>query len=434
LARLLLAANSVGAKITLGHDQSRETGIVCGHLAALIADRSTKPHLRVGDADNARAIVRMLRAGLMQHAVAAMIEHDLVIFGPRPIKTGVDADHFVVCDDPQRVTGANETARNEQIRAGLIEEPEVLTGSAGETAFALGEWVVAAKEVSAKESGRLGLEAHQLARIVAIDPDDCWIDVLRDGQVVRLDLTSNVSVRPAAAISLRQAWDAPHDAELAIEIAAFRNVWAALVLGASRIGHARVFVEPTVARNASELADAARRSIPGYLPHLRVIRPDDDAKLNQVFWETFPEFTPPPAVIAPRLIGLAEELRKRLAGDSRRMRTYVLLCEYVAPQNPDQLQNLVLALDYSQGALTKALIRLASEGAVPAPRNEFGALDFPAALGELEPELWSDVELAFFERDLDRMAVPYVGLLWQPIDRPLRQARAGADDRQNPGL
>ena len=60
------------------------------------------------------------------------------------------------------------------------------------------------------------------------------------------------------------------------------------------------------------------------------------------------------------------------------------------------------------------------------------SLDFPAALGELEPQLWSDVELAFFERDLDRMAA-YGGPLWQPIVRPLLQARAEADDRQDLG-
>jgi hypothetical protein len=433
LARLLVAASSVGAKVALGHDQSRETGIVCGHLAAFIADRSKLSPSPAGDDDNALAIVRMLRAGLMQRAVAAMVEHDLVTFGSHPIKTSGDKDYFVVCDDPRRIIEANEAARNEQIRLRLIEQPETLSGPIGETALALGEWVVATRKSSAKDPERpVALEEHQLARIVAIDSENCWIDVLHRGHVDRLDLTYTVSVRPAAAISLRQTWDAPPDAELGIEITSFSNVWAALVLGASRLGRARIFVDPTVARNAEELAAAARRSIPGCLPHTRLIQRDADAKLNKIFWEVFPEFTPRPPIVVPRLIGLAEELRKRLAGHSGRMRTYELLCEYVAPQNPNHRQNLMLALDCSQGALTRALIRLAAERTPSASRGEFDALDLPAALSELSPDLWSDVELAFFQQDLDRMAVPYLGPLWQPINRPhSRQVRARADDPEN---
>ena len=431
LARLLVAASSVGAKVTLGHDQGHETGIVCGHLAAVIADRFATPHWRFEGDENATAIVRMLKAGLMQRAVTAMVERDLVIFGSRPTKTGGDENYFVVCNDPQRLAKANAAARNEQIRAGLIEEPQTWSAPVGERSFSLGEWVVATTQEVAQERP-IGLEAHQLARIIAIDPDNCWIDVLRGGRVDRLDLTYTVPVRPAAAISLRQAWDAPPEAELGIEIAAFTNVWAALLLGASRIGRTRIFVDPAVARNAEELADAARRSIPGYLPHLRAIRPDADAKLNKLFWEAFPEFAPRSPVVVPRLIGLAEELRKRLAGHSGRMRTYELLCEYVAPQNPDHRQNLMLALDCSHGALTRALIRRAAERTPSASRGEFDALDLPAALSELSPDLWSDVELAFLDRDLDRMALPRIGPLWQPIDQlALRQAPGRADDPEN---
>jgi hypothetical protein len=214
---------------------------------------------------------------------------------------------------------------------------------------------------------------------------------------------------------LPQTGDAPDDVELAIEIVAFRNVWAALVLGASRTGHARAFVEPTVARNASELADAARRSILGYLPHLRVIRPDDDAKLNQVFWN-----------YSRNLRRLQRSLFHVLSASPKS-------CVSVWRVIPVACEPMCCYASTSRRRIRTNCRTSHSLWTVPAPRNEFGALDFLAALGELEPQLWSDVELAFFERDLDRMAA-YGGPLWQPIERPLLQARAGADDRQDLGL
>jgi hypothetical protein len=433
LARLLVAASSLGVKLVLGHDQGRETGIVCSHLAALIADCWAEPHLsHEGDA-NAAAIVRMMKAGLIQRAVKAMVGSDLVVFGSRPIKVG-DEDYFVVCDDPRRVPEANEAARNEQVRAGKIEEPQTLTGPVGERVFALGEWVVATRDTAAQE-GDAGLEAHQVARIVAIDSNNCWVDVFRNRRVDRVDLSYALPIRPAAAISIRQAWDVPPNAELDIEIGAFRNVWAALALGASRIGRTRIFVDPTVAQNAEELADAARRSIPGCPPHLRTIRRDTDANLNKVFWEIFPQFAPSPPVVLPPVMGLAEELRKRLAGHSGRLRTYELLCKYVAPDNPNRRQNLDVVLNWSHGALTKALIRLMAEGVLHVPRSDLDELDMPAALSELAPDASSETDLVLFERDLDAMTLPHVGPLWQPVKRPhLRQLLSTSDDPESPVL
>jgi hypothetical protein len=266
LARLILAVDRSGARLLLGHDQSYARGMVRDHLAAYIVDRSINLPLIKGG-DNSHVIVRMLRAGLLQQAVTAMIDYDLMIFGERSPEWHDDAPHLVVCDDSRRISAAAKTARAEFVRAGLIDDPQTVVTATGNMTFSLGEWVV----TTATRGLPPGLDAHQLAQVVAIDTDNDWIDVLRQGEVNRLDLMHGPPIRPAAAVSIRDAWDVPDDVNLAIEVSDPRWVWSALLLAASRIGCAQLFVEPTLAQNAAELIDAARRSIPGSL-HNQVVR------------------------------------------------------------------------------------------------------------------------------------------------------------------
>ncbi|WMT76975.1 MobA/MobL family protein [Bradyrhizobium sp. Ash2021] len=181
LARLLLAVDRAGSKLFLGHDQSRETGIVCRYLAADIADRSARPAFEPAiprHADQAREIERLLRSGLMRRAIATMADLDLLNFRSRPDIHVGDTAPLAVIDDPRGIESISDAIRMNSVRAGAIEKHETLTGPRGEVKLPLGEWVVT--------TGRRGLpaalDAHQLARIVAIDAKANWIDVLPSGR------------------------------------------------------------------------------------------------------------------------------------------------------------------------------------------------------------------------------------------------------------
>lgn len=379
LARLILAVDRIGARLILGHDQSYARGMVRDHLAAYIVDRSIKSLPLIKDNDNSDVIVRMLRAGLLQQAVTAMIDHDVVIFGERSPEWHDDAPHLVVCDDPRRISAATKAARAEFFRAGVVDEPQTVVTATGNMAFSLGEWVV----TTATRGLPPALDANQLAQVVAIDADNDWIDVLRDGEVSRLDLTHGPAIRPAAAISIRDAWDAPNDTNLAIEVSDPRRVWSTLLLAANRIGRAQLFVQPSLAQNGTELIDVARRSIPGSLHH-QVVRRAAGANVSRRSFEVdkFPEYAPlqrnpadaadanagrqsfdedkvaervpPPANRDPLLANFDEEVRRRL---TRQVQTYDLLREFVAAGDPNQEINIERALRYCQSSVSEIFIR-----------------------------------------------------------------------------
>jgi MobA/MobL family len=442
LARLILAVDRGGARLILGHDQSYARGLVRDHLAAYIVDRSIKSLPLIKGGDNAHVIVRMLRAGLLQQAILTMIDHDLVIFGERSPEWHDDAPHLVVCDDPRRISAATKAARAEFVRAGLIDEPQTVVTATGNMTFSLGEWVVA----TATRGLPPGLEAHQLGQVVAIDIDNDWLDVVRQGEVSRLDLMHGPAIRPAAAVSIRDAWDAPDDTNLAIEVSDPRRVWSVLLLAANRIGRTQLFVEPTLARNAAELVDAARRSIPGSLHH-RVVRSDVGTKRSRRSFEVaeFPEYTPPqPNLVdatdanvgrksfevvnvaerappqanrVPLLANFDEEVRRRL---TRRAETYDLLREFVAAGSPNQEINVERALQYCQSGVSAVLIRsIAGRIQQEQDQGDLGAMDLPFELRGLEPERYSEIELWRFEQDLEYLSAPYFGPLWRPGPRSL---------------
>jgi hypothetical protein len=278
MARLVLAMDSSGSKLLLGHDQSRETGVVRRYLAAHIADRPTAEPAIPQHADEPREIERLLRSGLMRRAIEAMADLDLLNFRSRPdIQVG-DTAPLAVIDDPRGIEGISDAIRMHSVRAGEIEKHETLAGPRGETKLSLGEWVVT--------TGRRGLpaalDAHQLARIVAIDATANWIDVFRRGDVTRIDFRYDPAVRPAAAITIRDAWDAPPDTAISIELADPSRVWSALLLAATRVPYAQLYIDPAIARTPAELVVAARRYLPSAPPSHRVLRPDSDAIIRKI--------------------------------------------------------------------------------------------------------------------------------------------------------
>lgn len=404
LARLLLAVNRAGSKLFLGHDQSRETGIVSRYLAAHMADRPPSEPAIPRHAEQPREIERLLRSGLMRRAIEAMADLDLLTFGPRPSNQIGSTAPLAVIDDPRRIEGVNESIRRNNELAGTIEEHETLDGPRGEVKLSLGEWVVT--------TGRLGLpaplDAHQLARIVAIDTSANWVDVLRRGDVTRLDFRYDPAIRPAAAITIRDAWDAPPDATMVIELTDPRRVWSALLLTANRADCAQVYIDPTIARTPAELVVAARRSLPSAPPSHRVLRPDNAATIRKILdeFDPFPgevaiqpELTPPP-------IGFTEEVRQRVTRNRQTRLAYRLLHEHVATDNPDSGTNVLRLLALCSSELTKSIIRyLAEQDEVP----DFDEFDLPLELVELESCHWTPWELYKFALDLDLITIRAAG-------------------------
>jgi hypothetical protein len=423
MARLVLAMDSSGSKLLLGHDQSRETGVVRRYLAAHIADRPTAEPAIPQHADEPREIERLLRSGLMRRAIEAMADLDLLNFRSRPdIQVG-DTAPLAVIDDPRGIEGISDAIRMHSVRAGEIEKHETLTGPRGETKLSLGEWVVT--------TGRRGLpaalDAHQLARIVAIDATANWIDVFRRGDVTRIDFRYDPAVRPAAAITIRDAWDAPPDTAISIELADPSRVWSALLLAATRVPYAQLYIDPAIARTPAELVVAARRYLPSAPPSHRVLRPDSDAIIRKILddFDPFseevaiqPELTPPP-------VGFAEEVRQRVMRNGQTRLAYGLLHEHVATDNPDSETNVQRLLGLCSSELTKSIILyLAEQDEVP----DFDEFDLPLELIELESRHWTPWELYKFELDLKLMTVLAAGWELLPPIPPGRAAHPAPPD------
>lgn len=418
LARLILAAHRTGSKLLLGHDQSRESGIVRSFLAALIADRQKLRPIVSRDDEGSQAIERLLRAGFLRHAIEAMADLKLLHFGARPDFSLDAAPSFAVVD-ASRIEEVGNTIRTARVRSGLVEEMETLTGPRGEIKLSLGEWVVT--------TGTRGLpatmDAHQLAQIVAIDPVANWVDVLRHGDVARLDFANDPAIRPAAAIAIRTAWDAPPDANLVVELADPRHVWAGLLLTANRAEHARIHINPSIAETPSELIDAARRSLPAAWTSHRAMQRNSGPMAVQNMLDDFdpfpecnatePEQAPPPPV------GFNEAVRHRIMKDCQTQLAYRLLHEYVSPQNANRHENVRRSFGLCSSELTQQVVlALAEQNEAP----DFDGADFPLELAELEPRHWAPWELYKFELDLRLMTIRTAG--WgllpaiTPIDRP----------------
>jgi hypothetical protein len=400
LARLLIAADRTGSKLLLGHDQSRETGIVCRQLAAHIADRPGAKAVLPGEAMDPRAIERLLRCGLVRHAIEAMADLDLLHFGSAPDCYIDDTLPFAVVDDPRHLEGIGNTIRMDRVLAGLLEKHQTLAGPRGDVELSLGEWIVT--------TGRRGLPealgTHQLARIVAIDPGENWIDVVRFGSVARLDFENDPAIRPAAAIAIRDACDAPPDANLVIELTDPRRVWSALLLAANRIGYAQIYIDRAIAQNLADLVEAARRSLPADLPSHRIIRPDYDALIDQIIGqhELLPETAAAQPQQPPPPIGFDEEVRHAVMKNDLTRLVYRLLHERVSRRNPDRAQNVQRLLGLCSSELTKAIILFLAE---QDPDWELDDTDLPFDMIELEPKHWTPQEKALFEMDLNLMTV-----------------------------
>jgi len=410
LARLIVAVQRVGGALILGHDQSVGTGVVCRQLAAYAVDRVEHAPAELEPV----AIERLLRAGLIARAVAAMAACDRLEFGIPPDQDSSTA-MFVACDDPRRITDVSDAIRRDRVRAGMISRPTRIEGSRGPIELSVGERVVATGRVQ----GEPELEAGQFAQVSSIDEAGNVIVLEHNHGLTRIDLGSKIAIRPAAAISIREARGLSADAPLIVELTDPRRVWPALLLAARRSDNARLRIAPGVARDPVELIDAARQCLPAAFPHWRRVLGDPDAELSRIIPKGVSrppdlKFFPDQAAVhadAPPSINAAEDVRNLLSSNVHAKLGYRLLYHHVGPHNPNSATNIEHVLGLCSSELSRIVTRhLAGIELHEADDNDLAVFDLPPELTELEPRNFDLFDVERLKLDLWTMTIP--GSVW----------------------
>ena len=425
LARLILATDHIGSKLVLGHDQSCGTGVVCRHLAAYAADQSKRERL-LSREDGSNAIVRLLRAGLVRHAIEEMADRDLLHFGTRPNQTE-DNSLFVICDDPRRIHDVCRTLRHDRARSGVVGKPTKVPGLRKDIEVSVGEWIIATEP-----GGDDPAIESEFEKIIAIDPASATIDVMFRSETRRIDLKNGLAIRPATVLSVREARNLFAEAKLAVEVTDPRRVWSALLLVATRGQNARLYIDPSIAETPVKLVDVARRSLSGALPHQRAVRADPDAAIGKILSDISSELdflpeTTPVASNAPRPINAAESVRRLLVEDRNAKLGYNLLYQHVGRHNPDHAANAAHAISLFANDLTKAIIQfLADIEPKRVAHDPDMTFDLPH---ELEPERWKEIDVYRLKMDLRGLTIPGSRC---PINPASSQARQKNRIRRGP--
>jgi hypothetical protein len=459
LARLIVAVNRFGGDLILGHDQSLGTGVVCRHLAAYAADRV--PEIEPAASDPV-TIERLLRSGLVGRAVTAMSVCGRLEFGiPQDRDAGTTM--FIACDDPRRIAAISDSIRKDRISAGMIGRPTRLEASRGPLELSVEEWVIATGRVQ----GEPGLEVGQFAQISAIDEVRNIIVLEHNHVLTRIDLGSKIAIRPATAISIREARGLPANVSLVVELTDPRRLWGALLLAAQRGELARVQISPTIARTRDDLIDAARRYLPAAFPHRRHVLGDRDAELDKMVpkeatklpdLDFLPDqatvrVTTPPSVNAaenvayifddpdaelgkmvpkaacklpdldflpdqatvrittPPSINAAENVRNLISSNVHARLGYHLLFNHVGRHNPNSAANAEHVLALCSSELSRIVARhLAGIQHREAPDDDLSVFDLPPELTEMEPRNFDLIDVEWLKLDLWTMTIP--GSVW----------------------
>ena len=474
LARLLLACRDSRTALVLGHDQSRETGIVANRLAAYATERLAKIPAPVQGpfAGRADAAGLLLRSGLIGPALKAM--EPVLRFAPAEADM-CDAD-FLVCDDPRRLTEENERASHSGTDAAVIAV------KARRANFELreGAWVVfTATDYSARPPR---VRAGRMAKLALINRSTGEIHVaLPDGTTERINLNSFPHVRPAFAISIREARQISWLCQLRILITTRRHAWAALLLACDATRSSFVVVDPKVASNPAELADVVRANLPGALPSELCTAPIPDAvhglapestrhraDFVGLEIESIPECvsTVPPmvcdddaamanpepelrtATISPpprgraagsareilhmetdrltQLAGVDPRLRSSIASNHDALSGLVQLRRCLAADNPERqaTADRLLRLCDVKGP-TAAVIRSVMGRTQDAGAASDRAQDFPVDMEEQAPQGWIEWDLYRAKIDLAMMSYPSK---WSIVRWPVPIPEPAPDD------
>lgn len=410
LARLIVAVERVGGGLILGHDQSVGTGVVCRQIAAYAADRvEFEPA-----APEPGAVERLLRSGLVGRAVTAMATCGGLEFGiPQDRDSG--AAMFVACDDPRRIECVLTAIRKDRVRAGTMGSPARLQGSRGTLEISVGEWIVATGSVQDEPE----FDAGKFVQVTATDEARNTIVVEHERVLKHIALGPEITIRPAAAISIREARRLPANASLVVELTDARRTWAALLLAAQRGEHARVQIAPAIARTPDELIDAARRFLPASFPHRRHILGDPDAELRKMAPKAASklpdlDFLPDQAdarVVAPPHINAAENVRSLLSSNVHARLGYQLLHNHVGRHNPNGAANAEHVLGLCSSDLSSIVTRhLAGIERRTATDDDLTVFDLPPELTEIEPQNFDLIEIERLKLDLWSMTIP--GSVW----------------------
>jgi hypothetical protein len=254
-----------------GYDESQQTGLMSKRLANDLAVRLDPPDIapRNRGLVSFQQIERQLRCGRIDAAMRALAARGLLQFGADISRPRLVSD-FLVCDDERDV--AHFARSPSSVTASFLDHgPHVLTE---------GQWVAITR--TDYSTTPPNLRAGRLALIDHILPEGRRV-LLRhvDDTLQEVDLTRFPHLRPANAITLREARHAPPLARLRIHVTRTRNAWACALLAATREGHAVLKIDPSIARNVTELIDVVRRSLPSALPTELFERADPNADVVQ---------------------------------------------------------------------------------------------------------------------------------------------------------
>lgn len=432
LASLIVAAEKAGSRLVLGHVQGERTGIVRRQLAAYAADVLASPEISP-EQDSAIVAERLLRAGLIRHAVEVMARSGFIIFGEHPKHQPRELE-FIVCDEPLRLVSTRDDARGAYGYSGPRYAP--MKPSSVPNAPSVGEWFVTTDKLVSNED----IDCGEFFQVIGIDQAASVVDIMiRDERQVMDLKMDHARIQPAASISLRQAFDLATPARLAIEATDPRRVWAALLLAARHGDDAKIFVDPRIARNQLDLVKAARRSLFAALPHQRTQRRDANAyiskRLDEV-WEELPKdgshnFSAP--------VTISQEVRKRLADSAPARHGLNLLQDLCSSRNPYSEAFRERALNVLTPVTKAFVLHYAGEEVDVLTAQHKHAQTDPDADLDLPPDLdeavnWKIWHVHLFINDLVNLELDVRFLRFRDLPNPLvpwQKATLRHNDRQH---
>jgi hypothetical protein len=432
VAELINACAERGAYLFVGYDQSRQEGIVSNRLAAFMAESLGAP---VSHPVDLRDAERHLKCGWPAHAIEMLSRAGLLEFEPTQDDEARTFD-FLVSDDRYRIAITNQNSNPD---VGMLEH--------GPDWFNPGDWVTFTKTDYGDDRPPKfppispTVRENRLAQFIGILPEGhrILISHMEDG-LQEIDLKRFPHIRRAAAISIRQAYYAPANTRLKIELTKSRYAWALLLLAVRRAATSKLRVDPSVARDASELLSVVRRSIPSALSSELGALTDPEAELTRILEQSpvpvrshslglqieieefpvpsgaahsegsthvFPEtwrrnvaWAEPIATQIPREV-LHEQIWEILASTTGGKDIVNQLERWAASQTTDEIFERLVAL--YRGKPMEEVVRAfmnPREQAPPRDRPDEEEIDEPLDLVNSRPREWSAFELEQFRYDI----------------------------------
>jgi hypothetical protein len=340
LADIIVRAREARATVILGFDESEEIGLFHGRLAASIADRLTRKSYGASEQTTLQDVERLLRAGLIRHAVDRLSELNILKFGLDMSASDVDAIHargdVLVTDDPRRLfRGLQLHETNAEVP---LEAAFVACNGAYAAIRAGDRVVITATDYATRppkiRAGNVGYVDEVVSR------NSIRIRLLDDSHVV-VHLKEGSKVRPAQTLLIREARRALN-LRMTMEITMRTKAWAGLLL-AVRAVHAEIDISPSVADNSAELVAAIEAnfgcSLPAALKQCRDAHAESSVAFDGFIDSLFPVPSKEPTP-AMRNLHLAEEVRDEILKSGLAREGLWLLYDAIRPGAPKRQETL----------------------------------------------------------------------------------------------